>query len=64
MLNGMLNNLSAIGGEALDSLLRPMAQAFGDLLFYALISDFIRNEIDNIGFQLLESVSSLVGVAA
>ncbi len=64
MLNGMLNNLSAIGGEALDSLLRPMAQAFGDLLFYALISDFIRNEIDNFGFQLLERVSSLVGVAA
>ena len=64
MLNGMLNNLSAISGEAIDSLLRPMAQAFGDLLFYALISDFIRNEIDNFGFQLLGRVSSLVGVAA
>lgn len=64
MLNGMLNNLSAISGEALDSLLRPMTQAFGDLLFYALISDFIRSEIDNFGFQLLERISSLVGVAA
>ena len=64
MLNGMLNNLSVIGGEALDSLLRPMTQAFGDLLFYALISDFIRSEIDNFGFKLLERVSSLVGVAA
>lgn len=64
MLNGMVNNLSVIGGEVLDSLLRPMAQGFGDLLFYALISDFIRSEIDNFGFQLLERVSSLVGIVA
>jgi type IV secretion system protein VirB6 len=64
MLNGMLDNLSVIGGEALDSLLRPMAQSFGELIFYAMISDFIRSEIDNFGFRLLENVSSLVGVAA
>ena len=64
MLNGMLNNLSVIGGEALDSLLRPMVQSFGDMLYYALISDFIRSEIEVFGFDLLRRVSSLVGVAA
>lgn len=64
MSNGMLDNLSVIGGEWLDSLLHPMAQSFGDMLFYALISDFIRNEIDNFGFNLMERVSALVGTAA
>jgi type IV secretion system protein VirB6 len=64
MSNGMLDNLSAIGGGVLDSLLRPMAQSFGELLYYALISDFIRKEIDNFGFNLMERVSALVGTAA
>lgn len=64
MLNRMLENLSVIGGGALDSLLRPAAQSFGELIYYAMISDFIRKEIDNFGFNLMERVSSLVGVAA
>lgn len=64
MSNGMLDNLSVVGGGWLDSLLHPLAQSFGDLLFYALISDFVRKEIDNFGFNLMESVSALVGTAA
>lgn len=64
MSNGMMDNLSVIGGGVLDSLLRPMAQSFGDLLYYALVSDFIRKEIDNFGFNLMERVSALVGTAA
>jgi type IV secretion system protein VirB6 len=64
MSNGMLDNLSAIGGGVLDSLLRPMAQSFGDLLYYALVSDFIRKEIDNFGFNLMERMSALVGTVA
>ena len=64
MSNGILDNLSAVGGGILDSLLRPMAQSFGDLLYYALVSDFIRKEIDNFGFSLMERVSGLVGTAA
>jgi type IV secretion system protein VirB6 len=64
MSNGMLDNLSAIGGGVLDSLLRPMAASFGDLLYYALVSDFIRKEIDNFGFGLMERMSALVGTVA
>lgn len=64
MLNGMVINLSMIGSEAIDTLLRPMAASFGDMFFYALISDFIRSEINNFGFNLLSRVSSLVSIAA
>ena len=64
MLNGMLDNLSMIGSEALGALLRPMAASFGDMLFYALISDFIRSEINIFGFEFLSRVSTLVGVCA
>lgn len=64
MSSGMLNNLSVIGGEVLDALLRPMVQSFGDLLYYSLVSDFIRNEIDSFGFKLMERVSALVGTTA
>lgn len=64
MLNVMLENLSMVGSGAVDALFRLMAQSFGDLLFYGLISDFVRSEIDAFGFRLLSRVSSLVGVAA
>ena len=64
MLNGILDKVPLIGGDALDSLLHPMGQAFGELLYYVLISDFIRSEIEVFGFDLLRRVSSLVGVAA
>ena len=64
MLNVILENSPVLGLDAVDALFRPMAQSFGDLLFYGLISDFVRSEIDAFGFRLLSRVSSLVGMVA
>ena len=64
MLDGMLDGLYALRADSLDFLLNPMGQAFGELLYYVLISDFIRSEIEVFGFDLLRRVSSLVAIAA
>ncbi|MFZ5637171.1 MAG: type IV secretion system protein [Pseudomonadota bacterium] len=64
MLNGMMAGLSAAGGDFVGALLRPVAQSFGDMAYYALIARFIRNEIDQFGFQMMERVSSTVAAVA
>jgi type IV secretion system protein VirB6 len=65
MSNATLENLSAVGAGMLDSLLQPMAvTSFGDALFYAMISKFIRSEIDSFGFDMMERFSTVVGATA
>jgi type IV secretion system protein VirB6 len=64
MLNGMIGGLSAMGDGLLGAVFRPMAQSFGELAYYALISRFIRNEIDQFGFELMGRMSGIVGTVA
>jgi type IV secretion system protein VirB6 len=52
------------GGQWLDALLRPLAASIGDLAYYALIYDFIHDQIQTFGLNLMGRVSALVGVAA
>lgn len=64
MLNGIAAGFSTSSGDFLGALLRPVAQSFGDLAYYALISRFVRNEIDQFGFNMMERVSSTVAAVA
>lgn len=64
MLNGMISGLYAAGGDFIGTLLRPMVQSFGELMYYTLVARFIRSEIDHFGFTMMERISSTVGVTA
>ena len=47
MGNPMASWLVDAGGQMLDALLRPLAQSIGDLIYFKLIYDFVRNEIQD-----------------
>lgn len=52
------------GGQMLDALLRPLAQSIGDLAYYVLIYDFLHDEIQDFGLDLMASASAIVGASA
>lgn len=64
MSNSMANWLVSAGGQMLDALLRPVAQSIGDLAYFKLIYDFIRNEIQDFGLNMMMFASGVVGSAA
>lgn len=64
MGNPMANWLANVGGQLLDALLRPVAQSIGDLLYFKLIYDFVRNEIQDFGLNMMQYASGVVGGAA
>ena len=64
MIDTMLVASSVIGDQLLETLLKPMAQSIGDLLYFALIYDHLHERIQDFGTNLLSSVSSVVGGTA
>ncbi len=64
MLFGLINGLSILGSDLLATLLRPFAQSFGQIAYYVLISNYIRNEIDKFGLATVARMSTLAGVVA
>lgn len=64
MGNAMANWLADTGGNMLDALLRPVAQSIGDLIYFKLIYDFLRNEIQEFGLELMTSAAEVVGASA
>jgi type IV secretion system protein VirB6 len=52
------------GGQMLDALLRPLAQSIGDLAYFTLIYNFVRNEIQDFGLNMMQFASGVVGSAA
>ena len=64
MGNAMANWVVDTGGHLLDALLRPVAQSIGDLLYFKLIYDFLRNEIQEFGLGMMESAAEVVGASA
>lgn len=60
----MMSGMIGVGGHLLDALLNPLAQSIGDLAYYALIYDFIRNEIQDFGFGMMQTASEIVGASA
>ncbi len=64
MSNATANFLVDTGGYMLDTLLRPVAQSIGDMLYFKLIYDFLRNEIQEFGLGLMASTAEVVGASA
>jgi type IV secretion system protein VirB6 len=64
MGNPMVNLLANVGGQLLDALLRPLAASIGELLYFKLIYDFVRNEIQDFGLGLMQHAAQIVGSAA
>lgn len=64
MANAMANWLVDTGGHLLDALLRPVAQSIGDMIYFKLIYDFLRNEIQEFGLDLMASTAEVVGASA
>ena len=64
MGNPMASWLVDAGGQMLDALLRPLAQSIGDLIYFKLIYDFVRNEIQDFGLNMMMFASGVVGSAA
>lgn len=64
MLNGMMGNALSAAGDLLGSLLRPMAQSFGEMAYYALIAKWVRAEINLFGFELMKNIVGIVGTSA
>lgn len=63
MGNAMVNGLADTGGH-IDALLRPVAQSIGDMMYFKLIYDFLRNEIQEFGLDLMASTAEVVGASA
>lgn len=64
MGNPIANMLANMGGHLLDALMRPLAASIGELLYFKLIYDFVRNEIQDFGLTLMQNASTVVGGAA
>lgn len=64
MGNPIASWLVSTSGQMLDALLRPLAQSIGDLIYFKLIYDFVRNEIQDFGFNMMMFASGVVGSAA
>jgi type IV secretion system protein VirB6 len=64
MMNAMAGWIMNAGGQLLDALLRPLAQSIGDLAYFVLIYDFLHDEIQDFGLDLMASASAIVGASA
>lgn len=64
MINALAGWIMNAGGGMLDALLRPLAQSIGDLAYFVLIYDFLHDEIQDFGLQMMESASAIVGASA
>ena len=61
----LAGGLVDMGGQLLDGLLRPLAQSsIGDLAYFALIYDFLHDQIQDFGLGLMERSAGIVGGAA
>lgn len=61
LAGGLVN----VGGQLLDGLLRPLAQSsIGDLAYFALIYDFLHDQIQDFGLGLMERSAGIVGGVA
>lgn len=63
-MNAMAGWIMNAGGQLLDALLRPLAQSIGDLAYFVLIYDFLHDEIQDFGLDLMASASAIVGASA
>ena len=63
-MNAMAGWIMNAGGQLLDALLRPLAQSIGDLAYFVLIYDFLHDEIQDFGLDLMASASAVVGASA
>lgn len=61
----LAGGLVDVGGQLLDGLLRPLAQSsIGDLAYFALIYDFLHDQIQDFGLGLMERSAGIVGGVA
>ncbi len=61
----LAGGLADVGGQLLDGLLRPLAQSsIGDLAYFALIYDFLHDQIQDFGLGLMERSAGIVGGVA
>lgn len=64
MFDSMTGWLMGNGGGLLDVLMRPLVQSIGDLAYFVLIYDFLHDQIQDFGLELMESASAIVGASA
>lgn len=61
----LAGGLVSVGGQLLDGLLQPLAQSsIGDLAYFALIYDFLHDQIQDFGLGLMERSAGIVGGVA
>ncbi len=61
----LAGGLVDMGGQLLDGLLQPLAQSsIGDLAYFALIYDFLHDQIQDFGLGLMERSAGIVGGVA
>lgn len=64
MFDSMTGWIMGNGGGLLDVLMKPLAQSIGDLAYFVLIYDFLHDQIQDFGLELMESASAIVGASA
>jgi len=64
MTNAMAGWFVDMGGQMLDALLRPLAQSIGDMAYFVLIYDFLHDQIQDFGLELMSNASEIVGATA